>query len=79
MLGSPLDAKRHQAVVVSLRPYFVFTPLLASTSVSTLEFRTALEPIRSRWANAAFFQVWADAVDFKNKTVTIEEGVEDRH
>jgi NADH dehydrogenase FAD-containing subunit len=23
--------------------------------------------------------VWADAVDFKNKTVTIEEGVEDRH
>lgn len=72
-------AKRYQAVVVSPRSYFVFTPLLASTSVGTLEFRTALEPIRSRWAYTTFFQGWVDAVDFKNKTVTIEEGVEDRH
>ena len=58
--------------------YFqVFTPLLASTSVGTLEFRTALEPVRSRRSKFNFFQGWADAVDFKNQTLTIEEAVED--
>ena len=55
----------------------VFTPLLASTSVGTLEFRTALEPVRSRRSKFNFFQGWADAVDFKNQTLTIEEAVED--
>lgn len=50
---------------------------MASTASGTLEFRTALEPIRSRRTKVNFFQGWADAVDFKNKTVTIEEGVDD--
>lgn len=73
-----LDPKKYQTVVVSPRSYFAFTPLLASTSVGTLEFRTALEPIRTRRTNVNFFQGWADAVDFKNKKITIEEAVEDR-
>lgn len=51
--------------------------VLASTSVGTLEFRTALEPVRSRRQKAAFFQGWADAVDFKNQRLMIEEAVED--
>ncbi|EOD48959.1 hypothetical protein GTA08_BOTSDO10574 [Neofusicoccum parvum] len=76
-LARQLDPKKYQAVVVSPRSYFVFTPLLASTSVGTLEFRTALEPIRSKRTRVAFFQGWADSVDFKDKTVTIEESVDD--
>jgi hypothetical protein len=72
-----LDPKKYQAVVVSPRSYFVFTPLLASTSVGTLEFRTALEPVRSRRQQVEFFQGWADSVDFANKHITIEETVED--
>lgn len=63
---------------MSPRSYFAFTPLLASTSVGTLEFRTALEPIRTRRSNLNYFQGWADAVDFKNKKITIEEAVEDQ-
>ena len=55
----------------------MFTPLLASTSVGTLEFRTAVEPVRSKRTKVDFFQGWADSVDFKNKTVTIEESVDD--
>jgi NADH dehydrogenase FAD-containing subunit len=62
---------------VSPRSYFAFTPLLASTAVGTLEFRTALEPVRSRRTKVEFFQGWADDVDFKNKTITIEEAVDD--
>jgi NADH dehydrogenase FAD-containing subunit len=62
---------------VSPRSYFAFTPLLASTSVGTLEFRTALEPIRSRRTNVSFFQGWADGVDFKSGKVSVEEAVDD--
>ena len=74
-----LDPKKYQAVIVSPRSYFVFTPLLASTSVGTLEFRTALEPVRSRRSqvSTSFIQGWADGVDFKNKEITIEEAVND--
>ncbi|KAH7081826.1 pyridine nucleotide-disulfide oxidoreductase-domain-containing protein [Paraphoma chrysanthemicola] len=72
-----LDPKKFQAVVVSPRSYFAFTPLLASTAVGTLEFRTALEPVRSRRTKVDFFQGWADDVDFKNKTITIEQAVDD--
>lgn len=76
-LARQLDSKKYQAVVVSPRSHFSFTPLLASTSVGTLEFRTALEPIRSRRTNVQFYQGWADGVDFANKKVTIEESVVD--
>lgn len=55
----------------------MFTPLLASTSVGTLEFRTALEPVRKRRSNVSFYQGWADEVDFKNSKLTIEEAVDD--
>jgi len=72
-----LDSKKFQTVVVSPRSYFAFTPLLAGTAVGTLEFRTALEPVRSRRTKVDFFQGWADDVDFKNKTITIEQAVDD--
>ncbi|CAN9153105.1 unnamed protein product [Alternaria alternata] len=72
-----LDASKFQTLVVSPRSYFAFTPLLASTAVGTLEFRTALEPVRSRRTKVEFFQGWADDVDFKNRTITIEEAVDD--
>jgi NADH dehydrogenase FAD-containing subunit len=58
----------------------VFTPLLASTAVGTLEFRTACEPIRSlrsRHSKVEFFQGWADTADFAAKTLSIEETAED--
>ncbi|KAI4908553.1 hypothetical protein J4E85_011680 [Alternaria conjuncta] len=72
-----LDSSKFQTLVVSPRSYFAFTPLLASTAVGTLEFRTALEPVRSRRTKVDFFQGWADDVDFKNRTITIEEAVDD--
>lgn len=76
-LGRDLNPKKFQTVIVSPRSYFVFTPLLASTSVGTLEFRTALEPVRSRKRDVAFFQGWGDAVDFGKKELEVEEAVED--
>jgi NADH dehydrogenase len=78
-MSRELDARKYQIVVVSPRSYFVFTPLLASTAVGTLEFRTALEPVRSfkgRGAGAEFFQAWAEQVDFDKKNLTVEEAVQ---
>ncbi|KAJ4985001.1 hypothetical protein SVAN01_09523 [Stagonosporopsis vannaccii] len=72
-----LDSRKYQTVVVSPRSYFAFTPLLASTAVGTLEFRTALEPVRSRRTKVDFIQGWADDVDFKNKSLTVEQAVDD--
>lgn len=73
-LSRQLCPKKYQTLVISPRSYFVFTPLLASTAVGTLEFRTVLEPVRSRYKpNVEFIQGWADDVDFARKSVTIEE------
>ncbi|KAF1336683.1 Nadh-ubiquinone oxidoreductase, partial [Globisporangium splendens] len=40
-VGRPVDI-----VVVSKRNHFLYTPLLASTTVGTLEFRSIIEPLR---------------------------------
>ena len=41
-----VDKKRFDAIVISPRNHFLFTPLLASTTVGTLEFRSIIEPVR---------------------------------
>jgi hypothetical protein len=39
--------RRFDVVVVSPRNFFFFTPMLPSTAVGTVEFRSLLEPIRT--------------------------------
>lgn len=73
VLSRELDKKKFQPVVVSPRSYFVFTPLLASTAVGTLEFRTTLESVRARRSGVEFIEGWGDDVNFNGKTVRIEE------
>jgi len=71
-----LDSAKYERVVISPRSYFVFTPLLASTAVGTLEFRSILEPIR-RLPDIDFFQGWAHDIDFNRKTVLVEANTAD--
>ncbi|EPE27662.1 FAD/NAD(P)-binding protein [Glarea lozoyensis ATCC 20868] len=73
VLARQLDTKKFQPVVVSPRSYFAFTPLLASTAVGTLEFRTTLESVRARRTGVEFYQGWADDVNFNEKRLIIEE------
>lgn len=72
-----LSLKHYQPVIVTPRTYFVFTPLLASTAVGTLEFRTAMESSRSR-RGVDVLRGWADSIDFLGKTLTMEGAVEKR-
>ncbi len=67
-----LDPAKYERVVISPRSYFVFTPLLASTSVGTLEFRSILEPVRRLPGKIGFYQGWADDINFDRKTIRVE-------
>ncbi|KAJ1926438.1 hypothetical protein IWQ60_003784 [Tieghemiomyces parasiticus] len=71
-----LDKRRYDVTVVSPRNYFVFTPLLASTSVGTLEFRCITEPVRSRGDNFKFYEATADRIDLDNRAVLCSSTVE---
>ena len=77
-MSRELDKKKFQTVVVSPRSYFVFTPLLASAAVGTLEARTTLESVRGRGRGVEFFQGWADDVNFNEKTLYVEESTRRR-
>lgn len=68
-----IDKSKFQPVVISPRSYFVFTPLLASTAVGTLEFRTTVESVRGRAGGVEYFQGWSDDVNFNEKRITVEE------
>ncbi|KAF6760448.1 nad(p)h dehydrogenase b1 [Ephemerocybe angulata] len=65
-----IDKRRWDVTVISPNTYFNFTPLLASTAVGTLEFRTAIEPVRRYAPDIRYYQAWCDEVDFKNKVLT---------
>ncbi|KAK9365763.1 pyridine nucleotide-disulfide oxidoreductase-domain-containing protein [Lipomyces kononenkoae] len=43
-----LDSRYYRCIVVAPRSYFVFTPLLASTAVGTLETRVVIESVRDK-------------------------------
>jgi NADH dehydrogenase len=70
---SPSQASR---ILISPRSHFVFTPLIASTAVGTLEFRAAVEPCR-KLDLTEFHQAWASDIDFANKTITVEANQRD--
>lgn len=72
-----LDPNKYERIIVSPRSYFVFTPLLASTAVGTLEFRTTLESVRRLGKSLSFHQGWADSIDFGRKVVRVEENRSD--
>lgn len=53
----------YQITVVSPRNHFLFTPLLPSTTVGTVEFRSIIEPIRHARADLQFFHALGESLD----------------
>lgn len=64
-----IDKKLYDTVVISPRNHFLFTPLLPSTTVGTLEFRSILEPVRESLPHAVFYQAEALSVDPQKRVV----------
>lgn len=84
-LMKDIDTNIYDVVCISPRNHMVFTPLLASTCVGTLEFRSVAEPIGriqpaiSREPGSYFFLSNCMGVDFQNRQVhceTVTDGVE---
>uniref|UniRef100_A0A7N0U3U6 NADH:ubiquinone reductase (non-electrogenic) n=1 Tax=Kalanchoe fedtschenkoi TaxID=63787 RepID=A0A7N0U3U6_KALFE len=77
-----IDTSIYDVVCVSPRNHMVFTPLLASTCVGTLEFRSVAEPIGriqpaiSREAGSYFFLANCTSVDVDKHVVTCKTVVD---
>ena len=42
-----LDTERYRCLVVSPRPFFVFTPMLCASALGAVEYRSITEPVRA--------------------------------
>ena len=65
--------------IVSPRPHFLYTPLLAGSAVGTTTLRSVCEPIRAvienSWTtDAKFIRADARAIDASKKTVSLKTG-----
>ncbi len=70
-----LDCKLFDVQIVSPRNYFVFTPLLPSVTVGTVEARSVTEPIRRiiRKKDAEFHEAECIKIDPENKQVICKD------
>ncbi len=59
----------YDITVVSPRNHFLFTPLLPSTTVGTIEFRSIIEPIRHAREDIRFYHAFAKELDTKHQSI----------
>lgn len=68
-----IDTRHYDVTVVSKRNHFLFTPLLPSTTVGTIEFRSIIEPIRRVRRGTRFVQASAKRLDREARRVFCRE------
>ena len=76
MILKKIDLRLYDVIVVSPRNHFLFTPLLPSTTVGTVEFRSIIEPIRKTRRGIDYMQAEAVRVDAEEQTLLCS-GVEE--
>eukprot|EP00877_Chromochloris_zofingiensis_P010276 jgi/Chrzof1/5501/Cz16g05180.t1 len=76
-----MDTDAFEVVCISPRNHFIFTPMLPSTAVGTVEFRSLLEPIRAANPFATYFEASCDKLDVEKKVAYCTSSVafEDGH
>jgi NADH:ubiquinone reductase (non-electrogenic) len=65
-----VDTRLAAVTVISPRNHFLFTPLLPSTTVGTVEFRSIIEPVRSARRGIEYYQASCTSVDVREKLVS---------
>jgi NADH dehydrogenase len=70
-----LNPEEYHVTLVSPTNYFLFTPMLPSATVGTLEFRSLVEPIRRIVAGVKghFIRASAESIEFSEKLVEISQ------
>jgi NADH:ubiquinone reductase (non-electrogenic) len=77
-----INTTNYNVVVVSPRNFFLFTPLLPSSTTGAIEHRSIMEPIRNiiskKESDVTYYEARAEKIDYASRTVTIhptsEEG-----
>ena len=77
-VATDIDKAKFNVELVSPRNHFLFTPLLPSTAVGTLEFRTIQEPVRTI-PNLSYHQASVESIDFVNSKVTCVDSFKTGH
>mmetsp|Transcript_11164 Transcript_11164/g.17252 ORF Transcript_11164/g.17252 Transcript_11164/m.17252 type:complete len:526 (+) Transcript_11164:26-1603(+) len=72
-LARRLDKKRYDVRLISPANHFLFTPLLPSTAVGTLEFRAIQEPVRTIKGLGEYYQAKARGLDTEKQIVECED------
>ncbi|KAK7206112.1 hypothetical protein BZA70DRAFT_275707 [Myxozyma melibiosi] len=69
----------YHITVISPRNHFLFTPMLPSATVGTLEFRSLVEPIRRIVAsvNGHYIEASAEKVEFQDRLVEVKQHLPD--
>src|SRR5436853_6096152 len=67
-----INQSLYNIIAVSPRNHFLFTPLLTSTTVGTIEFRSIIEPIRNL-KHIHFYQAFCRKIDKIKQTVLCED------
>lgn len=71
-LVKAVDIERYQIVVVAPRNHFLFSPLLPSTTVGTIEFRSIIEPIRTARKGIRYHQASCTSIDLEKRVAHCE-------
>ena len=76
-LISHLPRGAFDVTLVSPRNYFLFTPLLPSAAVGTVEPRSIVEPVRRRRREVRFVEATAEGVDWPARHVHCRSAITD--
>lgn len=71
-----IDVRLFRVIVVSPRNHFIFTPLLPSTTVGTIEFRSIIESIRKVRPDIDYYQARCKRIDHRKKLIVCEGGLD---
>lgn len=68
-LALSISTSCYDVILISPRNHFLFTPLLASTTVGTVEFRSIIEPLRAVRRGISFYQAACEGVDSEHRQI----------
>lgn len=71
-----IHVERHNIIVVSPRNHFLFTPLLPSTTVGTVEFRSIIEPVRTARTGIRYYQAFCTGIDTDRQILSCENALD---
>ena len=77
-IAQTIDNKKFELVLISPRSFFIFTPMLASAAVGTVEYRSITEPVRRTNPSIKFFLATATDIDPNQKLVFCSSQVQGR-